>query len=54
MVSIMDQDASVAERVESLALLGIGTMVQSQVAAGTKYVEFSSWEKSHGFSPEKH
>ena len=27
--------------------------VQSQVAAGAKYGEFSSREKSHGFSPEK-
>ena len=49
--------SSVAERVEALALLGIpqsGRLrVQSQVAAGAKYGEFSSREKSDGFSPEK-
>ena len=54
--------ASVAERlVEALAPLGIRqraggrrrSRVQSQVATGAKYGEFSSGEKSHGFSPEK-
>ena len=28
--------------------------VQSQVAASARYGEFSSREKYHGFSPEKH
>ena len=51
--------ASVAEwvellRVEALAPLGIPReRVQSRVAAGAKYGEFSSGEKSCGFSPEK-
>ena len=30
-----------------------GSRVQSEVAAGAKYGEFSSGEKSRGFSPEK-
>ena len=43
-----------AERVEALALLGISqrSRVQTQVEPSKKYGEFSSREKSHGFSPD--
>ena len=47
--------ACTTERVETLALLGelYSSRVRSQVAAGAKYGEFSSREKSHDLSPEK-